>query len=175
MVRRAENGNICAATNSALTLATGEFVALMDHDDILPERALYEVAALLQDHPDADLIYSDEDKIDTNGRRYEPYFKTAWNPELILSQNFVSHLGVYRRSIVEAIGGSVSREARTMISRCGSANNRRPRVSTTFPGCSTTGARRAGPRRSRRPLWTAAPMRRGAPWTNIWAERGRRG
>ncbi|WP_430424366.1 glycosyltransferase family 2 protein [Phenylobacterium sp.] len=103
--RRAENGNICAATNSALTLATGEFVALMDHDDILPERALYEVAALLQDHPDADLIYSDEDKIDTNGRRYEPYFKTAWNPELILSQNFVSHLGVYRRSIVEAIGG----------------------------------------------------------------------
>lgn len=105
VVRRPENGNICAATNTALTLATGEFVALMDHDDILPERALYEVAALLQEHPDADLIYSDEDKIDTSGRRYEPYFKTAWNPELILSQNFVSHLGVYRRSIVEAIGG----------------------------------------------------------------------
>lgn len=105
VVRRAQNGNICAATNSALELATGEFVALMDHDDILPARALYEVAALLQDHPDADLIYSDEDKIDTQGRRYEPYFKTAWNPELILSQNFVSHLGVYRRSLIEAVGG----------------------------------------------------------------------
>ena len=54
VMRRAENGHICAATNSALELATGEFVALMDHDDILSERALYEVAALLQDHPDAD-------------------------------------------------------------------------------------------------------------------------
>ena len=104
-VRRPVNGNICAATNSALDLATGEFVALMDHDDILPERALYEVAALLQDHPDADLIYSDEDKIDANGNRYEPYFKTDWNPELILAQNMVSHLGVYRRSLLVAAGG----------------------------------------------------------------------
>lgn len=105
IVRREVNGNICAATNSALALASGEFVALMDHDDILAERALYEVAALLQDHPDADLIYSDEDKIDKRGRRYEPHFKAAWNPELILAQNFVSHLGVYRRSLLEAVGG----------------------------------------------------------------------
>ncbi|HEY0649274.1 glycosyltransferase family 2 protein [Phenylobacterium sp.] len=105
VVRRAVNGNICAATNTALELATGEFVALMDHDDILPERALYEVAALLQDHPDADLIYSDEDKIDARGRRYEPHFKAAWNPELILAQNYVSHLGVYRRSLLSAVGG----------------------------------------------------------------------
>ncbi len=105
IVRRAENGHICAATNSALELATGEFVALMDHDDILPARALYEVAALLQAHPDADLIYSDEDKIDARGRRYEPYFKTDWNPELILAQNMISHLGVYRRSLIEAVGG----------------------------------------------------------------------
>lgn len=104
-VRRSENGNICAATNSALELATGAFVALMDHDDILPERALYEIAALLQDHPDADLIYSDEDKIDGAGRRYEPHFKTDWNPELILAQNMVSHLGVYRRSLLEQLGG----------------------------------------------------------------------
>jgi GT2 family glycosyltransferase len=77
----------------------------MDHDDILPERALYEVAALLQDHPDADLIYSDEDKIDAHGRRYEPHFKAAWNAELILAQNFVSHLGVYRRSLLAEVGG----------------------------------------------------------------------
>lgn len=105
IVRRFENGNICAATNSALALATGAFVALMDHDDILSERALYEVAALLQDHPDADLIYSDEDKIDERGRRYEPHFKAAWNAELILAQNFVSHLGVYRRSLINELGG----------------------------------------------------------------------
>jgi glycosyltransferase involved in cell wall biosynthesis len=105
IVRRETNGNICAATNSALALATGEFVALMDHDDILPERALYEIAALLQDHPDADMIYSDEDKIDAGGHRYEPYFKTDWNPELILAQNMVSHLGVYRRSLMEEVGG----------------------------------------------------------------------
>jgi len=105
VMRRSENGHICAATNSALELAAGEFVALMDHDDILPERALYEVAALLQNHPDADLIYSDEDKIDEKGRRYDAYFKAGWNPELILAQNFVSHLGVYRRSLIEAVGG----------------------------------------------------------------------
>lgn len=105
VVRREVNGHICAATNSALALATGEFVALMDHDDILPERALYEVAAVIAAHPDADLIYSDEDKIDANGHRYEPYFKTDWNPELILAQNMVSHLGVYRRSLIEAVGG----------------------------------------------------------------------
>lgn len=105
IVRRTMNGNICAATNSALALATGEFVALMDHDDLLPARALYEVAALLQDHPDADLIYSDEDKVDEHGRRYEPHIKTDWNPELMLGQNMVSHLGVYRRALVEAVGG----------------------------------------------------------------------
>jgi glycosyltransferase involved in cell wall biosynthesis len=105
IVRRSVNGNICAATNSALALATGEFVALMDHDDILPGRALYEVAAVLERHPDSDLIYSDEDKIDRRGRRYEPNFKTGWNPELLLAQNMISHLGVYRRGLVEAVGG----------------------------------------------------------------------
>lgn len=104
-MRRDSNGHISAATNSALSLATGEFVALMDHDDILREHALYEVVAELNAHPDADLIYSDEDKIDDAGRRYNPYFKTDWNPELFLCHNMVSHLGVYRRTIVEKIGG----------------------------------------------------------------------
>jgi glycosyltransferase involved in cell wall biosynthesis len=104
-VRRESNGHISAASNSALALTTGEFVALMDHDDILPEHALYEVAVELNAHPDADLIYSDEDKIDDNGWRHSPYFKTDWNPELLLSQNMVCHLGVYRRSLVEKVGG----------------------------------------------------------------------
>ena len=100
-MRRESNGHISAATNSALTLASGEFVALMDHDDILPEQALYEIVVELNDHPDADLIYSDEDKIDGEGRRFDPNFKTDWNPELFLCQNIFNHLGVYRRSLVE--------------------------------------------------------------------------
>ena len=105
VVRRETNGHISAATNSALALASGEFVALMDHDDILPEHALYEVAVELDAHPDADLVYSDEDKIDETGARYGGYFKTDWNAELLLTQNMVSHLGVYRRSLVEQVGG----------------------------------------------------------------------
>ncbi len=105
VIHREKNGNICAASNSALTLAAGEFVALMDHDDILEETALYEVAVEINDHPDVDVIYSDEDKISENGARNSPYFKPDFNPELLLGQNMVSHLGVYRRSLIERIGG----------------------------------------------------------------------
>lgn len=104
-VRRAENGHISAASNSALELAQGEFVALLDHDDILAPSALFEVIAELNAHPDADIIYSDEDRIDSRGKRFEPYFKTDWNPELFLAHNLVSHLGVYRRLLVETVGG----------------------------------------------------------------------
>jgi glycosyltransferase involved in cell wall biosynthesis len=104
-VRRLENGHISAASNSALELARGEFVALMDHDDIIPPHALYEVVAELNDHPQADIVYSDEDKIDGEGRRFDPYFKTDWNPELFLGQNLINHFGVYRRSLVSAVGG----------------------------------------------------------------------
>jgi GT2 family glycosyltransferase len=102
---RRDNGHIAAASNSALEMARGEFIALLDHDDELSEHALYMVAAELNRSPDADLIYSDEDKIDEKGRRYEPYFKPDWNPELFLCQNFVSHLGVYRTAIVRELGG----------------------------------------------------------------------
>jgi GT2 family glycosyltransferase len=104
-VRRERNGNIAAATNSALALATGEFVVLMDHDDLMAERALYEVAAELSLYPDADILYSDEDQIDSTGRRTSPYFKPDWNVELMLGHNMVSHLGAYRRNLVERIGG----------------------------------------------------------------------
>jgi O-antigen biosynthesis protein len=99
------NGNISAATNSALELAEGEFIALMDHDDLLHETALYEVAAEINMYPDVDVIYSDEDKIDENGKRSTPYYKPDFNPELFLSQNMVSHLGIYRKSLVDKIGG----------------------------------------------------------------------
>lgn len=105
LVRRPANGGISAATNSALDLARGEFVAFMDHDDLLAEHALYHVAAALDRTPDADLLYSDEDKIDARGVRSQPYFKPDWDPELILAQNMANHLTVMRRSLVAAAGG----------------------------------------------------------------------
>ncbi|HEY0183538.1 MAG TPA: glycosyltransferase [Rhodopila sp.] len=105
LLRRERNGHISAASNSALRLATGAFVALLDHDDILPPHALHEVAARIVDQPNVDIIYSDEDHIDDEGRRSHPYFKPDWNMELILGQNLISHLGVYRRALIEQIGG----------------------------------------------------------------------
>jgi GT2 family glycosyltransferase len=104
-VRREKRGNISAASNSALALARGEFVAFMDHDDLLPQHALYEVVAALNRDPKFDIIYSDEDTIDRKGRRYLPYFKTDWNIELLLGHNLVSHLGVYRRTLLQHVGG----------------------------------------------------------------------
>jgi GT2 family glycosyltransferase len=102
---RKENGGISAASNSALTLASGDFVTFIDHDDEIPPHALLLVAREIAEDPGLDLIYTDEDKIDEAGRRFDPYFKPDWNPALILSQNFVNHLGVYRKSLVERVGG----------------------------------------------------------------------
>jgi glycosyltransferase involved in cell wall biosynthesis len=105
VVFRDTNGHISANSNSALSVATGDFIALMDADDLLPEDALYWVAEEINAHPDVDLIFSDEDKINIEGRRYDPYFKPDWNPALMLSQNAFTHLGVYRRSLVKKLGG----------------------------------------------------------------------
>jgi glycosyltransferase involved in cell wall biosynthesis len=102
---RESRGNIAAASNTALAMATGEFVALLDHDDILPPDALYWVAESINRHPDVQLLYSDEDKIDAEGRRFEPYFKPDFNYELFLAQNMVCHLGVYRRDLICSLGG----------------------------------------------------------------------
>lgn len=105
VVWRERNGHISAASNSALQLATGPFVALLDHDDLLSPRALHEVAARIVEQPDVDVVFSDEDHIDDAGNRSHPYFKPGWNPELMLGQNLISHLGVFRRTLVERVGG----------------------------------------------------------------------
>lgn len=102
---RPENGHISAASNSALGLATGDYVCLLDHDDELAPNALYFVAKEINDRPEVDMIYSDEDKIDTRGRRTAPSFKPDWSPELFYSLNLVTHLSVYRTSILREIGG----------------------------------------------------------------------
>ena len=106
VVFRQENGHISATSNSALTLASGRYLALLDHDDLLPADALFWVAMTLHEHPDAAILYSDEDRIDASGqKRYEPYFKPDFNYELLLAQNMISHLGVYDRLLVEEVGG----------------------------------------------------------------------
>ncbi len=105
LMRRTENGHISAASNDALALARGEFVALLDHDDGLAPTALYFVALALQKNPKLQVIYSDEDKLDRQSRRSDPYFKSDWNPQLFLGQNFISHLGVYRTELVRQVGG----------------------------------------------------------------------
>lgn len=104
-VFRPINGHISAASNSALELAGGEFIALMDQDDLLPAHALYHVAVEVNRHPDLGLVYSDEDKIDEYGERIDPYFKPDWNPDLFCSHNLITHLGVYRTNLVREIGG----------------------------------------------------------------------
>lgn len=104
-MRREVNGHIALATNSALSLATGEFIALMDHDDLLAETALYEIAVELNLHPNTDLLYSDSDAIDGDGHRHTPYFKSDWSPDLFLSHNMFSHLGVIGNRLVREIGG----------------------------------------------------------------------
>jgi GT2 family glycosyltransferase len=99
------NEGICGASNHALQLAQGDFVGLLDHDDVLQEDALYEVVRRLNDTPDADLVYSDQDVGDSRGRRIGPLFKPDWSPDLLLSMNYITHFSVYRRSLVLDVGG----------------------------------------------------------------------
>jgi O-antigen biosynthesis protein len=102
---RPSNGHIAANSNSALALASGEYVALLDHDDVLAQQALFWFVREIQDHPGAEILYCDEDKLDENGRRNSPLFKPDWNPAMIMAQNYVCHLTMYRRRLIERVGG----------------------------------------------------------------------
>lgn len=105
IVLRTANGHICASTNSALEVATGDWLALLDHDDLLPPHALYWIARTAIEQPEVRMIYSDEDKVDENGERSGAYFKPDWNPELFRGQNMFSHLGAFEAELVRSVGG----------------------------------------------------------------------
>ena len=104
-VRLEASQHIHGASNAAIELAGGELLAFLDHDDELAPDALLEVAALLQDDPGADLIYSDHDLLGEDGRRQSPRFAPGWSPELLLSYMYIRHLKVYRTELVRAVGG----------------------------------------------------------------------
>ena len=105
VVYRATNGHISEATNTALEEATGAFIALLDHDDTLPPDVMLHVAECIARHPEVDWIYTDEDKIDDDGRRYDPQFKAGWSPEMAITHNYTHHLTVIRKTLIDKVGG----------------------------------------------------------------------
>jgi GT2 family glycosyltransferase len=102
---RSENGHISAASNSALELASGKFIVLVDHDDVIPPYTLEVVRNYVVANPNGKIFYSDEDKLDLSGQRVDPYFKSNFNKFLMFGHNMVSHLGVYDRALIKTVGG----------------------------------------------------------------------
>ena len=105
VVHRDQQGGIAAASNSAMDLATGEFVGFIDNDDVLRPHALYSMAAYVREHPDADLVYSDEDKLLPDGSFGAPTFKPDFSPDRLLAENYINHFTIVRRTIANAVGG----------------------------------------------------------------------
>lgn len=101
---RKERGGISQNCNTALGLTTGEYICFLDHDDTLARHALAYVCEALDRNPGAELIYSDEDKIEPGGKRFDPFFKPDWSPDLLLSENYICHLLVLRRDLLEKAG-----------------------------------------------------------------------
>ena len=99
LVFREKNGRVSATSNSALEIAKGEWIALLDHDDLLSEHALFWIADCINNNKHVQMIYSDEDKVDEASNRSSPYFKCDWNIDLFYSQNMFSHLGAYKTSL----------------------------------------------------------------------------
>ena len=99
-----ENLGISENTNEAINLATGDFIGFLDHDDILAQNALYEVVREINENPETDFIYSDEDKIDENYERFEPYFKPEFSPETLECNNYITHFVVVKKELIDAVG-----------------------------------------------------------------------
>ncbi len=105
VVYRQENGMISKASNTAMGIAKGEFIVLVDNDDAIEKEALYYIVDVLNKDNSIDMIYTDEDKIDFKGRYMEPHFKADFSPETLMSVNYICHLCCLRKSIVDEIGG----------------------------------------------------------------------
>ncbi|HET6939521.1 MAG TPA: glycosyltransferase, partial [Nocardioides sp.] len=105
LIERSENGHIVGASNDGVDAARGEFIALLDHDDVLAPQALEHVASAIEHEPEADYLYSDEDKIDPDGNLVEPYRKSAWAPEQLRGHMYTCHFSVLRASLVREVGG----------------------------------------------------------------------
>lgn len=105
VVHREQNGGISSATNAAVAMASGDVIAFVDHDDLITRDCLAEVALYYADNACADIVYSDDDKIDLDGRRYAPQFKPDWSPVLLLSRAYLSHVITVRKALFEALGG----------------------------------------------------------------------
>ena len=103
--RLPENRGIAGNSNAALALASGDYIGFLDHDDTLAPFALFEVVRALNQEPEPDFVYSDEDHIDENGRRRDPHFKPDWSPDTLRSHNYICHLVVIRRELLERVGG----------------------------------------------------------------------
>lgn len=101
---RKHNGNISEATNSAIEISSGEYILFMDDDDLITKDALYQVVKVLNNNPKIDMIYSDEDKLELDGRLSEPNFKPDFSPDTFLGGNYICHLCVYRKSLLDKIG-----------------------------------------------------------------------
>ena len=102
---RKKNGMISEASNTAIKMASGEFIALVDNDDLVEKDALYYVVEALNENKNLDMIYSDEDKIDFKGKFMEPHFKPDYSPDTLMGVNYICHLCVLRKSIVDKVGG----------------------------------------------------------------------
>ncbi|MBQ2938159.1 MAG: glycosyltransferase [Clostridia bacterium] len=101
-----ENKGISGNTNEALTLATGDYIGLLDHDDLLPIFSLYEVVKAINENPEAEFIYSDEDKLETaNGPRYGVFFKPDFSPYTLNSANYICHFSIFKKELMDKLGG----------------------------------------------------------------------
>ena len=100
-----QNNGISKNTNEALKMVTGEFIALLDHDDVLPKFALYEIVKCINENPNVEFIYTDEDKISKKGKRFDPYFKTNFAIDTLRSQNYICHLSVFKKEVMDKLKG----------------------------------------------------------------------
>ena len=100
-----ENKGIAGNTNAAIEMATGDYIALLDHDDILADYALYEVVYAINKFPNSEFLYSDEDKIDENDNRYDAYFKPDFAPDTLRCQNYICHFSIFRKDLMDKLEG----------------------------------------------------------------------